>query len=339
MKGNVIGRILKYSFSLALAIGVMWYVLRDVALDDLLDKLDQLDYFWIGLSVFFGLISYVLRAYRWELLLAPLGYRPGFTNTFLAVMVAYLANMALPRLGEVARCGLLKKSSNVPVSASLGTVVAERIFDLLLLLLLMAVTFFLEFDKLKDFLAGVISAGPDSAQKSALWYIAGGFLLVVLLAIWYFRQNRHHIRKHSLYIKASSFLRELMEGMLSVRKLEKPWAFWASTLLIWVMYYLMSYVVVFSMPQTAGISLVAGLSILAMGGIGMAAPVQGGLGTYHLLVSGVLMVYGAPKSDAVLLALILHTSQTLLVVAGGGISLLISFFRNRKKAVVPLNYG
>ena len=339
MKRNVILQFLKYSVSLIVAVGLLWLVLRDVAVEEMIQKLDQLNYFWIGLSVVFGLISYVVRAYRWELLLSPLGYRPGFTNTFLAVMVAYLANMLLPRLGEVARCGLLKKSSEVPVSASLGTVVAERVFDLILLLLLMAVTFILEFDKLRDFLAEIFSAGNEPGQDSALLYLGGGFAAVLLLVFWYFRLNRHRIRKHSLYIKAISFLRELMKGVLSARKLEKPWAFWISTLVIWLMYYLMSYVVVFSMPQTAGISLVAGLSILAMGGIGMAAPVQGGLGTYHWLVSGVLMVYGAPKEEAVLLAFVLHTSQTLLVVVAGGLSLLLSFFRNRNKALIPLNHG
>lgn len=333
---------LKYFISLAIAVGVLWFVLRDVAIAEMLGKLDQLNYFWIGLSVFFGLVSYLLRTYRWNLLLAPVGYLPGFFNTFLATMVGYLANLVLPRLGEVARCGLLKQSDEVPISMSLGTVVAERVFDFLFLLLVMGVTLVLEFDKLKDFLADIFAGGDpstESSPNSALLYIAGGLAIVVLLSCWYFWRNRQWIRKHTLYLKINAFLRDLMKGVLSVRKLQEPWGFWVSTIFIWVMYYLMSYVVVFSMPQTEDISLVAGLSILAMGGIGMAAPVQGGLGTYHLLVSGVLMVYGAPKNDAVLLAFVLHTSQTLLVIVVGGISLLISFLKNRSKSIIPIRHG
>lgn len=339
MNWNVVKQFLKYSFSLAIAVGVLWYVLQDVALGEMVDKLDQLNYFWIGLSVLFGLISYLARAYRWNLLLAPLGYKPGFFSTFLATMVGYLANMVLPRLGEVARCGLLKRSDEVPISTSLGTVVAERVFDFLLLVVVVVVTLVLELDKLQDFLAEIFSSGGGSAQSSAFLYIVGGFLLVFLLVGWYFWRNKEWIRQHKLYLKVTSFLRDLMAGVLSVRKLDKPFAFALSTLLIWVMYYLMSYLIVFSMPQTSDISLVAGLSILAMGGIGMAAPVQGGLGTYHLLVSGVLMVYGASKNDAVLLAFVLHTSQTILVILVGSISLFISFLRNRTKPVIPVHHG
>ena len=333
---------LKYSISLAIAVGVLWFVLRDVAIAEMLGKLDQLNYFWIGLSVFFGLVSYLLRAYRWNLLLAPVGYLPGFVNTFLATMVGYLANLVLPRLGEVARCGLLKQSDEVPISTSLGTVLAERVFDFLFLLLIMGVTLVLEFDKLKDFLADIFTGGDPStasSANSALFFIAGGLAIVVLLSCWYFWRNRQWIRNHTLYHKIMAFLRDLMKGVLSVRKLQEPWGFWGSTIFIWVMYYLMSYVVVFSMPQTEDISLVAGLSILAMGGIGMAAPVQGGLGTYHLLVSGVLMVYGAPKNDAVLLAFVLHTSQILLVIVVGGISLLVSFLKNRSNSIIPIKHG
>lgn len=335
----MIKQFLKYSLSLSLAVGVLWFVLRDVAVGELLDKLDQLNYFWIGLSVFFGLVSYVVRAYRWDFLLAPLGYRPGFFSAFLATMVGYLANLVLPRLGEVVRCGFLKKSDEVPVSTSLGTVVAERVFDFLLLLLVVGLTLVLEFDKLQDFLSEVFSGGTQEEESSAFWYIVAGLLLVVLLAFWYFWYNRERIRQHSLYQKVTTFLKELIAGVLSVRKMEKPWAFGVATLLIWVMYYLMSYLIVFSMDQTSDISLAAGLAILAMGGIGMAAPVQGGLGTYHLLVSGVLMVYGASKNDAVLLAFVLHTSQTLLVIVAGVISLLISFFRNNSKSAIPVNHG
>ncbi len=333
MNSKFLKPFLQYTLSLAIAVGVLWFVLKDVAIEEMLGKVSELNYFWIGVSLFCALLGYGFRVYRWNLLLAPLGYRPGFLHTFLATMIGYLANLVLPRFGEVVRCGVLKRSDNVPVSTSLGTVVAERVFDLFFLVLIVVATLFLEFDKLSAFLGEVFSGGSRMPAVSAFIYIGAGLLIAVFLGVWYYQRNKAFIREHAFYKKLSSFLKELLSGVLSVRELESRRGFWLSSSLIWVMYYLMSYVIVFSLPQTSGIDVLAGLAILAMGGIGMAAPVQGGLGTYHLLVSGVLMVYGASKNDAVLLAFVLHTSQTIFVIVTGVISLLVSFIINRKKPV------
>ena len=331
MSKRLVKPFLQYTLSLAVAVGIMWYVLRQVELEEMLEKLPLLNYWWIGASVFFGLLSYLFRVYRWNLLLAPMGYRPGFGPTFLATMIGYLANLLLPRFGEVVRCGMLKRSDAIPVSASLGTVLVERAFDLLALLSIVAVTLVLEFDVLQGFLMQVFQEGEaaSSSQNDILYYLLAGAVLLAGLLYVAYRLYRVQIMEHALYQKVSGFARELLAGVLSVRKLEKPFAFWLSTILIWVMYYLMSYVIVFSLPATSDINLVAGLSILAMGGIGMAAPVQGGLGTYHLLVSGVLMLYGAQENEAVLLAFVLHTSQTIFVILTGGISLLIAMLRKQ----------
>ena len=339
MNSKLTKQILQYSLSLAIAVGVLWFVLQDVAIEEMLEKASSLDYFWIGISLFFALIGYCLRAYRWNLLLAPIGYRPSFLHTFLAMMVGYLANLLLPRFGEVVRCGVLKRSDDVPVSTSLGTVVAERVFDLLFLILIVVATLVLEFDKLKDFLEEIFSGGSRMPALSALTYLGAGLLIALLLVVWFYQRNKAFIKEHALYIKVTSFVGELLKGLLSVRRLEHPWGFWISSTLIWVMYYLMSYVIVFSLPQTSDINFLAGLAILAMGGIGMAAPVQGGLGTYHLLVSGILMVYGASKNDAVLLAFVLHTSQTIFVIIVGVASLFGSFLINRNKPLVAAKHG
>ncbi|WP_017733269.1 lysylphosphatidylglycerol synthase transmembrane domain-containing protein [Nafulsella turpanensis] len=335
MSKKLVKPVLQYTLSLAVAIGILWYVLSQVELEKMLGKLHLLNYWWIGASVFFGLLSYLLRAYRWNLLLAPIGYRPGFVPTFLATMVGYLANLLLPRFGEVVRCGMLKRSDAVPVSASLGTVLVDRAFDLLALLSIVGMALFLEFDVLKDFLAQIFQGeGTDSSSQGFFfYYLLAGVVLVAGLLWVIYRLYRVQILQHALYQKASGFVRELLAGVMSVRKLESPVGFWLSTILIWVMYYLMSYLIVFSLPATSDIDFIAGLSILAMGGIGMAAPVQGGLGTYHLLVSGVLMLYGAEENEAVLLAFVLHTSQTLLVIVVGSISFLISMLRKKAQPI------
>lgn len=326
---------LQYGLSLLIALTVLWYLLRDVQLEEMLDSLADINYFWVLLSLFFGLIGYLLRAWRWNLMLAPMGYRPGFIRTFMALMIGYLANLAFPRLGEVARCGVLKRSSGVPVSTSLGTVLAERAIDLIMLLIIVATALFLEIDRLEGFLAELFTADGRELPSSALWaWLAAAVFVLVGLGWWIFNTYKHRLQENALYQKVIKFSRDLLAGVLSVRKVEHPLGFWGSTVAIWLMYYLMTYIILFSLPQTAGIDLMAGLSILAMGGIGMAAPVQGGLGTYHLLVSGVLMVYGASKNAAVLLAFLLHTSQTILVIILGIIALLGIFLISRNKGVV-----
>ena len=340
MGRNVLRQILQYSLSLAVAIGILWYVLRDVQLAEMLEKAAAINYLWVGASLFFGLVGYLLRAWRWNLLLAPLGYRPSLASTFIALMIGYLANLVLPRLGEVARCGVLKRDEEVPLSASLGTVLAERVIDLLFLIAIVVGTLLLEFKELQGFLSEVFAGGESRLPSTQVWLAMLGVLGVVLLGLWgLYRAYRESIHNHALFQKVKNFVKELLTGLLSVRRLQNPWGFWFSSISIWLMYYLMSYVIVFSLPQTAGIDVMAGFSILAMGGIGMAAPVQGGLGTYHLLVSGVLMVYGATKSDAVLLAFVLHTSQTLLVILVGILSLGASFLRNRKKPLISVEHG
>lgn len=331
MSRKTIRQVLQYGLSLLIALAVLWYVLRDVQLEEMLDSLADVSYIWVLLSLLFGVIGYLLRAWRWNLMLAPMGYRPGFGRTFMALMIGYLANLALPRLGEVARCGVLKKSSEVPVSASLGTVLAERAIDFIFLLLVVASALLLEIDRLEGFLAETFTGG-QSLPAAAMWtWLLLALLLLGGLGWWIFNTYKHRLQENTLYQKIINFSRELLAGILSVRKIEQPLGFWASSIGIWLMYYLMTYIIVFSLPQTAGIDLMAGLSILAMGGIGMAAPVQGGLGTYHLLVSGVLVAYGASRNSAVLLAFLLHTSQTILVILLGMVALAGLFLISRKR--------
>jgi uncharacterized protein (TIRG00374 family) len=330
LPGKYIKQFLQYALSLAIALAVLWYVLRGVEVEEMLEALAGINYFWVILSLAFGLISYLLRAWRWNLLMAPLGYKPAYNRTFTALMIGYLANLALPRLGEIARCGVLKKTDEVPVSASLGTVLAERVIDFIFLLLVVATAIVLEIDRLEGFLNEIFSGWGYLPSAAAWMYLSLAVLLLAGLAWWIFQTYKAQLRESALYQKVKAFMRDLLLGALSVRKVEHPLGFWLSTILIWVMYYLMTYVIVFSLPQTAGMDMMAGLSILAMGGIGMAAPVQGGLGTYHLLVSGVLMIYGASRNEAVLLAFLLHTSQSILVILAGIVSLVGFMLISRK---------
>lgn len=322
----------KYIISLLVAITLLYYVFRGWDLGDVVDRFKQVNYSWVLFSVFLSIISHVLRAYRWNLLLAPVGYNNLSTyRTFKAVMIGYLTNLIAPRLGEITRCGVLKRTDGVNMSASIGTVVAERIFDFLGLLSLIVLALTLEFERLSTFFVDFVNDKFGGIQmtsaKLGLILIIGFILAVGLFTLWWFRER---IKRKPFYYKLRSFVREMMNGFTSVLRLEKRRGFWLSTVFIWLLYYVMAYVLFFSVESTSNLGLTAGLSVLIMGGLGMSAPVQGGFGTYHIFVGSILLTYGIAEKDGFFFATLVHTSQTLSVMIFGGISLLLTLPSKKK---------
>ena len=321
--------ILKYTFTLIIALGLLWYVFRDIDLNILFEKFKKANFTYVYISIALSLFSHFLRGYRWTLLLKPINYNVNSFRAFIAVMVGYFANLLLPRMGEITRCAILKKTDNVALPASLGTVISERILDLILLILLIFSTIIIEFKTLKTFLTNYIDS-ILSGFNLANYLVMGGILFfIILIGIYLFRRNKESIRSSSLYQKFRPMVYDLISGLKSIRKVKEKTAFFVSTVMIWVLYYLMSYIIIFSFPETSDLDFFAGLSILMAGGLGMAAPVQGGIGTYHAFVGGVLMLYGISKEDGVLFATLLHTSQFVSIVITGGISFIISLFLHK----------
>jgi len=305
---------------------LFWYVLKDQDFNKIEADFRRADYFWIAVSVLVSLVAYWSRAVRWNLLLEPLDIKPPVYKTFLALMSGYFANVFLPRAGEVARCLMLKRMDKAPFNATFGSVVAERVFDLIGLLTLIGLTFILEFNRISGFLSEIFIEkfqGMFASLQSLYLFIAIAlfFILGLFGMLWFLR---HQIRKNTIYIKTSAFLGGVWEGVISIRKLEKKWQFLFHTLLIWICYYFMTYTVLFALPATEHLGLLAGLVLLVVGGLGMSAPVQGGIGAFHYLVSSALVIYGVSKVDGISYALLLHTSQTLTVIILGGISFTLS---------------
>ena len=324
---------LKYIVGLLVAVSLLWYVFKDWDFEDLLIRFKQVNYWWVLLSIFLSLISHAIRAYRWNLILHPLGYNKVTTfRTFLAVMIGYLANLMAPRIGEVTRCGILKKTDGVNMSVSLGSVVAERIVDLLGLMVIILLGLILQFDRLSGFMLDFFQQKSSSMQLSSniirLLMAFGAIIALTGLVIWWFRVR---IKRSPIYYKLRSFLNEMADGFTSVLKLKNKSGFWISTVLIWVFYFAMAYVVIFAMPSTSHLSMLAGLSILIMGGLGMSAPVQGGFGTYHILVGSVLGLYGIVEKDGYFFATLMHTSQTFSILLFGSLSFIISLRLKQKK--------
>jgi uncharacterized protein (TIRG00374 family) len=324
--------IVKYSITLGIAGFLLWYVYRDFSFDNILSYFQDINYYWLGLSIVLALLSHYLRAYRWNILLEPLGYNNLKTSrTFIAVMVGYFANNLVPRLGEVTRCGILKKNDNVAMTSAFGSVVAERALDLLILMILATFTFILEFDKLHSFVFDKFQQNfPDTSSfygvAITLALMAIGLLVGILLLMRIYREKLH---RNSIYLKIRQLIKELLEGFLSIRRVKSPTLFWLSTLGIWVLYYLMLIVVFYAFPPTVGLSFIAGLTLLIMSGLGMSAPVQGGIGVFHILVSSVLVLYGISVEDGKVFALIAHSTQFITIMVFGGISFIISVFMKK----------
>ena len=330
--------ILKYLVSLAIAGGLLWFTFQQSHLDaaDLWRKISAADYRWVLVSALLTIVAHWSRAERWRILLEPVvPQRPTSLDATASVLTGYLANLALPRAGEVARCGTLYRLAGVPINISFGTVVAERLFDVLMLLILLAATFVLEFDRLSQFFMEFLGGKlPKGSSGAGLLLMGGAALVGLALLGWFlFTRYREALGRHPLYQKVSGFLAGLLEGLLSVRKLRRPGLFIFHTLLIWTMYYLMSYTLFFAMPATEHLGPLAGLTILMVGTLGMAAPTPGGIGSFHLLVGQVALLYGLTSQDGQILATFIHGVSTVMIIILGVLSLIYVLLRGAKTTI------
>lgn len=316
---------------LIITAAIFWYLFRQIQLQDFKSALVEFNFWWIGLSMTLSVFSHLLRAWRWKLLLNGSGYSASLSNSYFAVMIGYLANSLFPRLGEVTRCGVLNRSDHVPVSHSLGTVVTERVIDLFILLLITAVTFFLQFNLLESYFnEGLINLKTQLLEN---WWIL--LILLVLGVLGLYLLFYSAIGKKIQFIgKVKNFIRGLWAGMISLKNVKNQFGFWVSTLGIWFLYFLMLYVITFGSPLTENLGILAGLSILVMGSFGMATPIPNGVGAFHTLVAGVLVLYGINQQDGIIFATIMHTSQFITVLVIGSLSLILVNLKHKRNKTV-----
>jgi uncharacterized protein (TIRG00374 family) len=249
-------------------------------------------------------------------------------------MVGYFANNLVPRLGEVTRCGVLKRNDGVSMTSAFGSVVAERALDLLTLIFVATITFIIEFDKLNQF---VLENFADKIPSTDFVYtvVFAGLGLVIfasLIAFFLLKLFREKLHRNTYILKIRKFVKDLLDGFLSIRKINNQFGFWISTLGIWFLYYAMLIVVFYSFAPTANLSYLAGLTLLIMSGLGMSAPVQGGIGVFHILVSSMLVLYGISVEDGKVFALVAHTTQFMTIMLFGGISFIISVFMRKRNS-------
>lgn len=303
----------------------------------MLAELRDAHYGYVYLSLVPAMLAFASRAWRWNMLLHPLGYKPKFRNTFYSLMFGYLANLALPRLGEVSRSVALNRAEKIPLNIIIGTVIAERAIDIVSLLICIILALVLEFDRIYSFLVGnllqPLMAKMTGAAHSGLLYFALAILMGGVIAFVVIRRRKKHAT--SITEKIIVFFKGILAGLTSVMKMKNHNAFILHSIFIWVMYWLVTYICFFSLNASSALDLKAALFVLVAGGLGMTAPVQGGIGAYHWLVSQGLLIYGIQLTDGLAYATIVHTSQMLLVIIVGAVSfLLLSVNKKQKPADV-----
>ncbi len=324
---------LQIGISLGVAAFLIGYIFTIVDFSAMVSELQNANYYWIAASIAISLVAHAARGLRWNLLLDPLNFKAKPANAVKAVLVGYLANYALPRAGELARCSLVKKTDDIPVNVSLGTVITERVVDVVAMALVFGLSFLLEFNRLKDFVSGFFGAKFQSLSESALKYywLFAIVALGILMIIYLLYKNREKLLKIGIIAKIYGFAEGLLSGLMSITRMKSSGLFIFYTFVIWFCYYAMTQVIFYSMADTATLPIQAGLVVLALASLGMAAPVQGGIGAYHFMVATGLLIYGIPQEKGLILATILHTSQFLTILLFGGVSLISSLLVNSKK--------
>jgi uncharacterized protein (TIRG00374 family) len=322
---------LKIVLPLSFGVFLIWYVFKDLSLtekQDLYDSFAGANYLWIGVSVVFGLLSHVSRAIRWKYSIEPLGKTPGFWNSFFTVMIGYVANLALPRLGEVTRPGLLAKYEDLPFNKLFGTIVAERVADLVILGLIMASIVFIELDMIKDLLFSFIEQGSGKFSIGKLVIL--GLIILAGLGVFIFLLMSKS--KNKILIKIRELLRGILEGLQSIFKMKKKGYFLIHTAFIWIMYVGMFWLCFFSLEETTNAPFGAVLASFVMGSLAIVF-VQGGLGVFPIAVMETLMLYGISKGSALALGWILWTSQTVMVIVFGVLSIVFIRIVNKRKEI------
>ena len=308
----------------SIGVSLLYFAFKGVDLKAVGKEMGNAKLEWIGLSMLVGLGAVVSRGMRWKLVLDSMGYRSTSWRTSYAIGIGYLINMVFPRAGEVARATALRRSDKIPVDVLLGTIIVERLIDLIIVSILLGLTLILTYPELQKLLAS--TQGSESAANEGgipwLWIA----LALGLLAAWLLRKR---FFKTSLGQRVQSFLRGLSQGFTSIVRLDKPWAYLGHTVFIWASYFVMIYVCFFAMPATENIQIDQSLFVMMAASMGIVVPVPGGVGAYHYLVAKALEVLSVPYPEGLAFATLVHASQTIMLMSTGVIGFIgLSRFKN-----------
>jgi uncharacterized membrane protein YbhN (UPF0104 family) len=306
---------------LGLGVFLIYYSLNTITADQrtlIWSYIEQAHPIPILISIIFGALSHLSRAYRWKFLLNPMGYHPNFFNLIGAVLVNYLSNLGIPRSGDVLRVTVISAYEKISFSKGLGTMISERVIDLVMMMLLVFSAIYMGGDWVQEQLGG----------STVIVVSFGIFIgLVVVIMVFPFLIN---IKRFPYLARIKDFFLNIIQGIVSIRSIPNAFAFWAHTVFIWLMYILMFWVIQFSLPEAALLSPQVALIGFVAGGLSIVVT-NGGIGLYPIAVAAVLSHYGMSYEMALAYGWIAWSTQTLMIVLFGGLSFVFLPVFNRKK--------
>ena len=313
---------LKVIIPLGLGLFLIWLSFRKLTIDDfnsIKSAFRDANYIWIFISIILAILSHMSRAYRWKYTLEPLDFHPRFMNSFMAVMIGYLVNLGIPRMGEISRAAAMTKYEGIPFNKGFGTIVAERVADMILLLTLIFMVIIIQLSKLSHLIAQIV----DGINPYKLILL----LLALFLAAFLFFKflQRSEIK---FFIKLREFIAGLFEGIKSILKMKDSLLFILHTFFIWMLYFLMFYVAMYALPDIKDVPFGGVLTAFVIGGISIALT-NGGIGAYPYGIMQILLLYGISQVEGLAFGWIVWTAQTFMIIVLGGLSFIFMPIYNK----------
>ena len=321
MKPKIV-KTLQFFLFLLVGLILLYFAFRGIDLSDMLLQIRDADYRWVAFSALFCILALVFRTFRWRMLIEPLGEKPKNINIFNAINIGYLANFAFPRIGEIARCGALNRTDGIPVDKLFGTVVAERIFDLLMAFLMLCMILVLRFAEVSSFIIShLIQPVRDRADGLGILLIAAAIIVLICFVMY-----KIFVKK-MLFVKIKKILDGVVQGVKTVVRLKNIKLFVALNFIVFGMYFLQTYVMFFAIESSSSLGLVDALFVLVLSSLAIIIPVQGGIGAYHWIISMGLIVLGLTREDGMVYATISHSATSIVLILLGAVSMIFVMCR------------
>ncbi len=324
---------LQFIFFLLVGLTLLYFAFRGIDLDSLMLQIRQANYGWVALSVTFAVLALLFRSYRWRLLIEPLGEHPKVTNIFHAINIGYMANFVFPRIGEITRCGVLNRTDHIPVDRLFGTVIVERMFDMLMAVIMLCLILLLRFEVVGNFISEHIFQPVINKMPGMLsigWIIAVIVLLIITFFVFY-KIFRRQLSQISALRKIRDLIKGIVRGIKSVYRIRNFGLFVVLNVLIFGMYFMQTYVMFFALKSTSSLGLVDALFVLVLSSLSFVIPVQGGIGAYHWIVSMGLTIFGLTREEGMVYATISHSVTSIVLIILGALSLIAVFYGRKAK--------
>jgi glycosyltransferase 2 family protein len=329
--------IFQYLIFLSLGIFLAWWSVKDLNSEQRMQiqsAMKNARYYLVIPVFIILLLSHYVRALRWRLLIQPLGYSPARANTFFAVLIGYLANQAVPRLGEVLKCTVLARYEKVPADKLIGTIILERLIDAITLLLIFGITIAIQPELYSQIIDTFFSPAGDIEKKRKIpgWYI----LLLAACMMGFFILLWMVIKKKNisdLIVQIKKIIRSIWQGISAIQHLRKRKMFIVYTILLWSLYLSGGYIGFLALRETQHYGIKEAFTILSAGSIGMIAT-PGGIGAYPFMIEQTMMLYKLPAGFALAFGWLLWLAQTCVILLGGVFAFIALPYMNKKKIVI-----